>query len=193
MPCSVARRRRWRRWRRWRRRLVAPSFGSATAYVNTPFDPPSIPLRTPCDRPASTSLSFVRPVRPVRLYSLLASAAGLALPVLSFVRCRVRPRWTRGHPRQLGSSVPRVYDYTRLTRVYVHVHANSTHTRHGSLCPPERRDGDRARAREPYTCTRTYCYVRAYNISPSTSGIVCARACHRPVANERTGGRSARG
>lgn len=39
---------------------------------------------------------------------------------------------------------------------------------------------------------RTYCYVLAYNISPSTTGIVCARACHRqrPVANERTAGTS---
>lgn len=104
MPCSVARR---RRWRRRRRRLVALSFGSGTAYMNTPH-PHSL-------HSLSLSLSLVRPAR---------VSSHLSLPVeFVVVRSLLRSMLLR-----LSSSDVRAYDYTRLTRVYVYVHANSAHT-----------------------------------------------------------------
>ena len=160
MPCSVARR---RRWRRRRRRLVALSFGSATAYMNTPH-PHSLHSLS-----LSLSLSLSGSAR-ARLFSSFSTGR--------IRRCPLCPSFDAAASVLVGRTRVRLYaPYARLR-----VRSRKFHTHvHCVYIPREQR-----REREAYTCTRTYCYVHAYNISASTGGIVCARACHRPVANERT-------
>lgn len=151
-----------RRWRRRRRWLVAPSFGLAAAYANACFF--SLPPGPCPSLGVSLPSEFDRTVRLHSSFSRRASSS-------SSSSCRSPPQ----NPRPSSSFVrPLVYNYTRLTRA-----ATCTFPLAFTQIP-------RARASR----NRTYCYVLAYNISPSTTGIVCARACHRqrPVANERTAG-----
>lgn len=121
--------------------------------------------------PLSLSLSLWFDPRASLLIFLYRSNSSLS--ALSFVRCCcVCPRRTYARTiiRALRASTCTFTQipHTRALRVYTE------------------RAETREREREAYTCTRTYCYVHAYNISASTGGIACARACHRPVANERT-------